>query len=272
MNKILAVAMSLMMLSALSLTSGAVTSKQKDPPVNFDAVVKEFYKEGEEVTVPGKAPEGESIVYVEPSAVEDMMNIKITEWPSPYLIRVIDEQGEPVPNVHIWVLLPSIGNPAYAYHLEKSSGISDTEGFVVLWLPASYRMTVGMWNSGDKIENQLVDFDDLEQIDGCYQLVWKHPTLEQLAKEADEGVQIQVVNEEGHTVSGLEVRAEEKDGTSGGFSGYTQKDGMFYSLKEQDGSELDLTLREAGSCDSRHYTISPKPGKKNCYKIVWTRP
>lgn len=23
---------------------------------------------------------------------------------------------------------------------------------------------------------------------------------------------------------------------------------------------------------TRHYTISPKPGKKNCYKIVWTQP
>ena len=155
------------------------------------------------------------------TAVPVSANVEINEWPSPYLIRVIDEQGEPVPNVDISVLLPSIANPDYAYHLEKSSGISDTEGFVVLWLPASYRMTVGMWNSGDKIEKRLVDFDDLEQIDGCYQLVWKHPTLEQLAKEADEGVQIQVVNEEGNTVSGLEVRAEEKDGTNGGFSGYT---------------------------------------------------
>ena len=51
------------------------------------------------------------------------------------------------------------------------------------------------------------------RLTASYQLVWKHPTLEQLAKEADEGVQIQVVNEEGNTVSGLEVRAEEKDGT-----------------------------------------------------------
>ena len=144
---------------------------------------------------------------------------------------------------------------------------------MVLWLPASYRMTVGMWNSGDKIEKRLVDFDDLEQIDGCYQLVWKHPTLEQLAKEADEGVQIQVVNEEGNTVSGLEVRAEEKDGTNGGFSGYTQKDGMFYSLKEQDGSELDLTLTGKRAGDgkqiTRSYTISPEAGKMNCYKINW---
>lgn len=273
MKKILALMMILMMLSALTLTSGAANTKQEEPPVNFDAVVKEFYKEGEEVTVPGKAPVGESIVYVEPSAVEDMMNVKITEWPSPYLIRVIDEQGEPVPNVNISVLLPSIANPAYAYHLEKSYGISNQEGFVILWLPASYRMTVGMWNSGDKIEKQLVDFDDLEQIDGCYQLVWEHPTLEQLAEEADEGVQIQVVNEEGDTVSGLEVRAEEKDGTNGGFSGYTQKDGMFYSLREQDGSELDLTLTgkrgEDGKQITRHYTISPEAGKMNCYKINW---
>ena len=164
MKKILALMMILMMLSALTLTSGAANTKQEEPPVNFDAVVKEFYKEGEEVTVPGKAPVGESIVYVEPSAVEDMMNVKITEWPSPYLIRVIDEQGEPVPNVNISVLLPSIANPAYAYHLEKSYGISNQEGFVILWLPASYRMTVGMWNSGDKIEKQLVDFDDLNRL------------------------------------------------------------------------------------------------------------
>ena len=73
MKKILALMMILMMLSALTLTSGAANTKQEEPPVNFDAVVKEFYKEGEEVTVPGKAPVGESIVYVEPSAVEDMM-------------------------------------------------------------------------------------------------------------------------------------------------------------------------------------------------------
>ena len=109
--------------------------------------------------------------------------------------------------------------------------------------------------------------------DGCYQLVWEHPTLEQLAEEADEGVQIQVVNEEGDTVSGLEVRAEEKDGTNGGFSGYTQKDGMFYSLREQDGSELDLTLTGKRGGDgkqiTRSYTISPEAGKMNCYKINW---
>ena len=77
MKKILALMMILMMLSALTLTSGAANTKQEEPPVNFDAVVKEFYKEGEEVTVPGKAPVGESIVYVEPSAVEDMMNVDL---------------------------------------------------------------------------------------------------------------------------------------------------------------------------------------------------
>ena len=59
---------------------------------------------------------------------------------------------------------------------------------------------------------------------------------------------------EGNTVSGLEVRAEEKDGTNGGFSGYTQKDGMFYSLKEQDGSELDLTLTGKRAGDGKQIT------------------
>ena len=55
-RKILAVILSAAMIAGLSIGSYA----DETPEVNFDAVVEEYYQEGEEVTVPGRAPEGVS--------------------------------------------------------------------------------------------------------------------------------------------------------------------------------------------------------------------
>ena len=51
-RKILAVILSAAMIAGLSIGSYA----DETPEVNFDAVVEEYYQEGEEVTVPGRAP------------------------------------------------------------------------------------------------------------------------------------------------------------------------------------------------------------------------
>lgn len=100
-------------------------------------------------------------------------------------------------------------------------------------------------------------------------------TLQEIAQVASgkikSGVRIRIVDEQGQPVYGLKLSAREEETRQEVLSGYTDRDGMFYSLEERDGSALLLTVsqEEYGKEQARCYRISPKAGRQNRYKIVW---
>ena len=79
------------------------------------------------------------------------------------------------------------------------------------------------------------------------------------------------MDEQGQPVYGLKLSAREEETRQEVLSGYTDRDGMFYSLEERDGSALLLTVsqEEYGKEQARCYRISPKAGRQNRYKMIW---
>ena len=100
-------------------------------------------------------------------------------------------------------------------------------------------------------------------------------TLQEIAQVASgkikSGVRIRIVDEQGQPVYGLNLSAREEATRQEVLSGYTDRDGMFYSLEERDGSALLLTVsqEEYGKEQARCYRISPKAGRQNRYKMIW---
>ena len=100
-------------------------------------------------------------------------------------------------------------------------------------------------------------------------------TLQEIAQVASgkikSGVRIRIVDEQGQPVYGLNLSAREEETRQEVLSGYTDRDGMFYSLEERDGSALLLTVsqEEYGKEQARCYRISPKAGRQNRYKMIW---
>ena len=99
-------------------------------------------------------------------------------------------------------------------------------------------------------------------------------TLQEIAQvvsgKIKSGVRIRIVDEQGQPVYGLNLSAREEETRQEVLSGYTDRDGMFYSL-ERDGSALLLTVsqEEYGKEQARCYRISPKAGRQNRYKMIW---
>ena len=85
------------------------------------------------------------------------------------------------------------------------------------------------------------------------------------------GVRIRIVDEQGQPVYGLGLSAREEETRQEVLNGYTDRDGMFYSLEERDGSTLLLTVskEENGKEQTRCYRIFPKAGRQNRYKMIW---
>lgn len=100
-------------------------------------------------------------------------------------------------------------------------------------------------------------------------------TLQEIAQvvsgKIKSGVRIRIVDEQGQPVYGLKLSAREEETRQEVLSGYTDRDGMFYSLEERDGSALLLTVsqEEYGKEQARCYRISPKAGRQNRYKMIW---
>ena len=100
-------------------------------------------------------------------------------------------------------------------------------------------------------------------------------TLQEIAQvvsgKIKSGVRIRIVDEQGQPVYGLNLSAREEETRQEVLSGYTDRDGMFYSLEERDGSALLLTVsqEEYGKEQARCYRISPKAGRQNRYKMIW---
>ena len=100
-------------------------------------------------------------------------------------------------------------------------------------------------------------------------------TLQEIAQvvsgKIKSGVRIRIVDEQGQPVYGLNLSAREEATRQEVLSGYTDRDGMFYSLEERDGSALLLTVsqEEYGKEQARCYRISPKAGRQNRYKMIW---
>lgn len=100
-------------------------------------------------------------------------------------------------------------------------------------------------------------------------------TLKEIAQvvsgKIKSGVRIRIVDEQGQPVYGLNLSAREEETRQEVLNGYTDRDGMFYSLEERDGSALLLTVsqEEYGKEQARCYRISPKAGRQNRYKMIW---
>lgn len=60
--------------------------------------------------------------------------VEITEYPSPYTIRVTDENNNPVPNIELMVLSPDVARPYYDYSSEVTAGYTDLNGQATLCL------------------------------------------------------------------------------------------------------------------------------------------
>ncbi len=126
-RKILAVILSAAMIAGLSIGSYA----DETPEVNFDAVVEEYYQEGEEVTVPGRAPEGvsERIQFTE-EELQEMKEYYEKNMPeiSPYYYdnswtRVTDTSLKPYKSIANLRLVYNDGSVEYGTGAAVADGV-----------------------------------------------------------------------------------------------------------------------------------------------------
>ena len=206
--------------------------------------------------------------------------VEITEYPSPYTIRVTDENNNPVPNIELMVLSPDVARPYYDYSSEVTAGYTDLNGQATLCLAGDgLPLSVIMYDGKEKVCDYY-RMNELPEKDGIKQIVWEHDFPSELGKKTDSGLQIRVVDKDGKAVPGIEISAKSKEQLlyAGDdyepyniFGGYTENDGCYYNSQERDGSELKLTLTQKldGKKIIKRYTVSPEAGKKNRYKMIW---
>ena len=204
--------------------------------------------------------------------------------PQEHRVRVIDEKGNPIPNLCVQTYGGSGASPQKDTEKEKKIAYTDENGVATLCIfqqDTADRFYVDYCVSYGNGEEY--SFQKAQQADGEYRVIWKGKTPKERFKDKKEGVRIYAVSKDGKPISGLEVKAIRKSTVENwqpewsenevfDLWGYTDENGYFYGFNEADGSDMKLTLTKTGKNaekQTKTYIIVPKKGKQNCYKIVW---
>lgn len=204
--------------------------------------------------------------------------------PQEHRVRVIDEKGNPIPNLCVQTYGGGGASPQKDTEKEKKIAYTDENGVATLCIfqqDTADRFYVDYYVSYGNGEEY--SFQKAQQADREYRVIWEGKTPKERFKEKKEGVRIYAVSKDGKPISGLEVKAIRKSTVENwqpewneneifDLWGYTDENGYFYGFNEADGSDMKLTLTKTGKNaekQTKTYIIAPQKGKQNCYKIVW---